>query len=41
MSLLEIECRLRPVAKYEPVMPADADEKRKFGSYHGSYFWNV
>jgi hypothetical protein len=36
----EIECRFRPTEKFESVF-GERGEKKKLGSYHGSYFWEV
>jgi hypothetical protein len=37
----EIKCKLRPIAKYEYVFKPEEGAKRKFGSYHGTYFWGT
>ena len=37
----QIECSLVPHQKFESLFGVKEGEKTKFGSYHGSYFWNV
>jgi len=36
-----IECTLRPITKYGKLFAATPSDRRKLGSYHGSYFWGV
>jgi hypothetical protein len=39
-QLTEIECHLRPTEKFESIF-GERGEKKKLGSYHGTYFWGV
>ena len=39
-EVLEIECKFRPMEKYEVIF-GERGVRKRLGSYHGSYFWDV